>query len=59
MKWGVFETEDDDTLHVVPIDIGEDETTHILSDHCFCCPAYDQERAAQGTKPLLIHEIVQ
>jgi hypothetical protein len=56
-QWGIFET-DDGVVHVVPFDAGEDETTHELSERCRCHPWYDDNRAKQGTAPLLIHEHV-
>jgi hypothetical protein len=60
MQWGVFEVEDSDVIHVAPCDGDEpDTTTHILSDQCFCHPWYDEKRAYRGTRPLLIHDVVQ
>jgi hypothetical protein len=58
MNWGVFETDDNDILHVAPCN-DEGHTTHILNEQCPCHPWYDQERGAHGTRPLLVHEQIQ
>jgi len=58
MYWGIFET-DDGTVHVAPVDAPDDTTTHVLAESCPCHPAYDDHRAYQGTRPLLVHEYVQ
>jgi len=62
MKWGVFETNDpeaDPTMHVAPCDLDDDRTTHTLNENCECHPHYDPARAADGTRPLLIHELTE
>lgn len=59
MKWGVFEVFANDTLHVAPLNDDGETTNHSLNEKCPCHPWYDDNRGAQGTRPFLIHEIIQ
>jgi hypothetical protein len=58
MPWVVYENHETDTVHVVPCD-EDGDTEHVLNERCRCHPWHDDQRAAQGTRPLLIHNHIQ
>ena len=55
MPWAVWETYDDEVLHVVPVmPDGEVQSPHKLDKQCVCEPHFDNKNPR-----ILIHEQIQ